>query len=153
MSKIIEMKEITGTEKQVAWANDIRATKVAKLKELSQKLSADRAATFEKSISLCALITNAKWWIDHREPAGLDFIKELSSVEKFAPVTDQVMQAWNDQQNEDNPTVIKFRVCPAAGGSYSGEQTLFKTKEEAEEKADELKIFGESVIKEEACRV
>lgn len=56
------LPQLTGTEKQVAWAEDIRAEAVAKaIKRLKDDV--DKPAIVA---DLCAGKTEAKWWIDSR---------------------------------------------------------------------------------------
>ena len=54
----LRLAELTGSERQVTWANTIRAERLAALvsNQGDQQLAGHA----------CLAITNAKWWIDHR---------------------------------------------------------------------------------------
>ena len=61
--------ELTGSEKQIAWANNIRAELVAKALESKPK---------KKFFDLVNEKTDAKWWIDHRHiSATYNLVVEL----------------------------------------------------------------------------
>lgn len=70
-AKITEgLVELTGTEKQVAWANDLRARLIRELNERYPSAGKDK----EKRDKLFALLPaainerpEAKWWIDNRD--------------------------------------------------------------------------------------
>lgn len=55
------MKQLTGTEKQIKWAEDIRAEKIAEMRS---------AAPGERGMKIIDhlenKIGNAEWWINHR---------------------------------------------------------------------------------------
>lgn len=53
----IDMVHLNGTEKQVAWANTIRAEAVASVMKLKPN---------DKFFKMVNSKTEAKWWIDHR---------------------------------------------------------------------------------------
>lgn len=72
--------ELTGTEKQVAWATELRAKLV---RELSERYPAPVRAKDDKSRALFALLdatinelAQAKWWIDNRD----DLIRAISPL-------------------------------------------------------------------------
>ena len=54
----IELAELTGTEKQIKWAESIRARAAKMFKDAGAK---------EKAWELFNSKTDARWWIEHRE--------------------------------------------------------------------------------------
>lgn len=68
---IIERDGITGTQRQVAWALDIRAKKLAAFeREIASRAgetstrSATRVATLRTAVAAAAAVTSAKAWIE-----------------------------------------------------------------------------------------
>ena len=58
---------LTGSEKQVAWANSIREKSISKWRSM---LKGDAAAAFEEFLPwLLTTRSSAVWWIDHRDVA------------------------------------------------------------------------------------
>lgn len=75
----LDLHPLTGSERQVAWAETIRAARLAAL--LAEPLhSTDRA--WEP----CLAVTDAKWWIDHRTLAHLEFIALAGTAVAVSPV-------------------------------------------------------------------
>jgi len=79
VDKKVELVRLTGTEKQIAWAEDIRKANISHLQDCLQgfELRAARGddfpeirATLQKAIDgLMTQPTEAKWWIEHRRVA------------------------------------------------------------------------------------
>jgi hypothetical protein len=77
--KKVELVKLTGTEKQIAWAEEIRKVNISYLQDSLKdfELRAARGddfpeirATLQKAIEgLMAQPTEAKWWIEHRRVA------------------------------------------------------------------------------------
>lgn len=61
---------LTGSEKQVAWAEDVRAMHVGELTGWREDAVADGdtedAARFAAALAGVGRVTSAKWWIDRR---------------------------------------------------------------------------------------
>jgi hypothetical protein len=66
---------LTGSEKQISWATDIRAALVLKLEELSAAQPNGRMAL---TLELIALATDAGWWIEHRDFGWSGQLKALT---------------------------------------------------------------------------
>jgi hypothetical protein len=98
---------MTGTEKQIKWAEDIRGANLAELDEIlasAARCVAARAAkgkstpgmseavaAVEAAIPALAAIDDAKWWIDHRDynaKTNLGFATHSDEVIKSATLTD-----------------------------------------------------------------
>lgn len=70
-----EMPELTGSDKQIAWARQIRADKIAAIADLNAKgrarCPAEKHAQFDEMARrvMAALYakTEAKWWIDRKD--------------------------------------------------------------------------------------
>ena len=79
---------LTGTEKQVAWAQTIRAEVLSHLPALRQRLEAfTEAQRTETETCITALIarTDAGWWIEHRTAyAGLGLTGLIEAVKDMA---------------------------------------------------------------------
>jgi hypothetical protein len=59
---------LTGSDRQVAWATSLRASRFCAL--------VARPMTEGKGYQVCALVTDAKWWIDHRALADAELLAE-----------------------------------------------------------------------------
>ena len=77
--KKVELVKLTGTEKQIAWAEEIRKANISHLQDCLEgfELRAARGddfpeirATLQKAIEgLMTQPTEAKWWIEHKRVA------------------------------------------------------------------------------------
>ena len=88
MAEAISVKymlpELTGSEKQISWANRIRTEKIADLEKLfdswaSQRTTANSAqidAVVSSVIEFVRKQTSAAWWIDNRDLNSKKLIKE-----------------------------------------------------------------------------
>ena len=63
----LELPPLTGSERQVAWAATIRAGRLASLVGSS-------AAADTDTLQTCHAVTDAKWWIDHRNLSHADLL-------------------------------------------------------------------------------
>lgn len=63
----LELPPLTGSDRQVAWAMTIRAGRLASLVGSS-------AAADNDALQTCLTVTNAKWWIDHRDLSDTDLL-------------------------------------------------------------------------------
>ena len=83
----LDLPPLTGSERQVAWATSVRASRLA---ALVAEPAADGAVAWE----VCAPITDAKWWIDHRDLANSDLLaKAVNYISPAATVADFVTPA------------------------------------------------------------
>jgi len=59
---------LTGSDKQIAWAADIRADVTARIEEVKARSAAAGPETemVDLALSRLAAITDADWWIDHQ---------------------------------------------------------------------------------------
>ena len=71
-TEMFVLPELTGSEKQIKWAADIRVKMLADL--AAHKLS---AKGIENVNARLAVKTSAKWWIDHRQDSTTTFAKAL----------------------------------------------------------------------------
>ena len=82
---------LIGTEKQIAWAETIRAEILGHLPALRQRLEAGtEAQRTETETHIAALIghTDAAWWINHRTPyAGLALAGLIEALKDVARAT------------------------------------------------------------------
>ena len=63
----LELAQLTGSERQVAWATTIRAGRLA-------TMVTDVSAKDQAALQACLAITDAKWWIDHRTLTDPDML-------------------------------------------------------------------------------
>ena len=68
--------ELTGSPKQVSWANDIRAKKLADAEKLATKVTKNKDM-FISAIDKMKNEASASWWIDRRDDTIMDILKEL----------------------------------------------------------------------------
>lgn len=65
-----QLPELTGSEKQVTWAQRIRAEKMGKLNEFMDDLenwaTPEETADYQEAYRRIASKASAAWWIDHR---------------------------------------------------------------------------------------
>ena len=66
---IVDLPALNGTEKQTAWANDLRAKLIQKFPEQTQEVKQ----------AVAALPLDAKWWIDHREEINDQLIEQIKT--------------------------------------------------------------------------
>lgn len=62
----LDLPELVGSDRQIAWAMTIRASRLA-------AIITDSAQGNSDQVSACLPITDAKWWIDHRDLAASEF--------------------------------------------------------------------------------
>ena len=80
--------ELTGTEKQIAWANRIRETKLGPIAEENERLKKEKGDRHEGyeliNMTLSVLLdhTGASWWIDNREIIGSIFRSTAAAIEE-----------------------------------------------------------------------
>lgn len=90
-----KMPELTGTEKQIAWAEDIRHKLYIKIKEYVAKFEEDEAAlTF---LTWAHQQTDAKFWIAHvnMSPEEIALEWEVAETDLFPELTGSEKQvAW-----------------------------------------------------------
>lgn len=63
----LDLPALAGSDRQIAWAATIRAQRLA-------AIIATPAADDADGLRACCLITDAKWWIDHRDLADPDLL-------------------------------------------------------------------------------
>lgn len=80
---VIAAAELTGSEKQVAWAKDIRAKVVADL------VSIIPAAIYAETNQVLAAKNEAKWWIDNRNLTIKDLVRLVEADIKAAYFNNQ----------------------------------------------------------------
>lgn len=66
IKKEIEGLDLTGSPKQIKWAESIRAEKIATAKEWIAKAQGEYKQIFANYIADNLSSTSAKWWIDNR---------------------------------------------------------------------------------------
>lgn len=72
-----ELPTLEGSEKQIAWAETIRAKFNAELKEKGFRFEmAETDAKLKNALDATLYNTSAKWWIDHRELGAQSLILE-----------------------------------------------------------------------------
>ncbi|MBD8737748.1 hypothetical protein [Sphingomonas sp. CFBP 13706] len=64
----LDLPSLTGSDRQVAWASTLRASRFCKL--------VAQPVTQKDGYQICVLITDAKWWIDHRALTEHELLKE-----------------------------------------------------------------------------
>lgn len=74
----INMPELCGTDKQIAWAMSIRSSKLANIINSAQIRDTDRAMLQSAVASNDAL--NASWWIDHRNDMTVNLYRALLAL-------------------------------------------------------------------------
>ncbi|WCT75529.1 hypothetical protein PQ455_19415 (plasmid) [Sphingomonas naphthae] len=62
---------LTGSERQVAWAETIRIKRLA-------ALTVSPHTSIDADCNLCLRIYDAKWWIDHRDLANEDLLDQAT---------------------------------------------------------------------------
>ncbi len=67
---------LEGSEKQVRWANDIRAKKIADAEKLAAKVNKNKDL-FDGAVKQMKNEISASWWIDRRNDTIMDILKEL----------------------------------------------------------------------------
>ena len=71
--------ELTGSAKQVSWANDIRTKMMHEVDELAAKVTRNKEM-FDKAVETLKNETSASWWIDRRDNSAMDLIKEVLHI-------------------------------------------------------------------------
>lgn len=65
----LDLPPLTGSDRQVAWATSVRASRLAALIAEPDNIETNASLT-------CLVITDAKWWIDHRDLAKTNLLAE-----------------------------------------------------------------------------
>lgn len=73
-SKAAGMAALTGSAKQIAWAEDLRSETMDAIAALKTRTD-DEAARKDRVIAYLGGITSAEWWIDNRFYAGAKMIR------------------------------------------------------------------------------
>lgn len=68
------MAELKGSEKQVRWANQIRAKKIAGVEEILGNVKAENQGLAREVLNWLKTNNVASWWIDHRNFTANDLI-------------------------------------------------------------------------------
>ncbi len=98
--EIAAQSDLEGTDKQVAWAHKIRASKAPLMQELLDKLRAMAASTpaaaAEKDVATRYLegriaCKSAKWWIDNRDYTASNLVREFVLARRKATSTDGIL--------------------------------------------------------------
>ena len=84
VSKKVVVKKMVGSEKQIKWAEDIKANTIA---AITSKFP-DKKGTAEAKVAIqtaCDAVSDAKWWIDNRDAEFDKFAKpDYQNVVSFA---------------------------------------------------------------------
>lgn len=94
----VELPEnLTGSEKQIAWAKDIREKYALMIqREYVNEADDDLRVYYVKVLDvIIAENTSAKWWIDHRD--------ELKNITSGGQMYADRMQAWMDEYKVIDP--------------------------------------------------
>lgn len=73
-SKAAGMAALTGSPKQIAWAEDIRGKTMDAVATLKTRTD-DEAARKDRVIAYLGGITSAEWWIDNRFYSGVKMVR------------------------------------------------------------------------------
>jgi hypothetical protein len=68
----LNLPALVGSDRQKAWATTIRAKRLASMLPLLPSATSDQNA--------CLLISDAKWWIDHRDISNVDLIQQAKAA-------------------------------------------------------------------------
>jgi len=85
--------ELTGSEKQIAWATTIRETMAPELQKGRVAVNENPQATDEYRAIINAIIdrieaeTSASWWIDNRDVHPLRIIRAAATADETAKLT------------------------------------------------------------------
>lgn len=64
----LDLPSLTGSDRQVAWATTLRASRFCSF--------GTRPVIDENGYQVCVLVTDAKWWIDHRALTDHELLEE-----------------------------------------------------------------------------
>ena len=77
----LDLPALVGSERQVGWATTIRAGRLA-------TLVATPVTGETKALRYCIAITDAKWWIDHRDLSDADLAAKANQAASVAQCLD-----------------------------------------------------------------
>jgi len=80
----LELPALAGSDRQIGWATTIRAGRLAKLLV---------EPGIDSGWQACLTMTEAKWWIDHREVADADLLASIPKGAKVSVTSHEVHQA------------------------------------------------------------
>lgn len=109
-AKEMELPELTGTEKQVAWANTLRHRLVerfeAKIKEGFTPSVAKRHGITEEKLratlqNILQTKTEAKWYIENRDPGSYQFIEWMKQYDAERVLSD--ISGLTEELSKDEP--------------------------------------------------
>lgn len=76
-----ELPALTGSEKQIRWATQIRATMMSRLHEAAEKLPEDQQELMSRVVAAVERQTSAAWWIDRRDKPASHIAGEVAKAE------------------------------------------------------------------------
>jgi hypothetical protein len=97
-AKEMEMPGLTGSEKQIAWANTIRVEKVKEMQGKIGRLKVkekSKVKTIKAMEYIVSSNTNASWWIDNRNEDGVWMLLE---AEKNMPSDEELQEKKVEEQ-------------------------------------------------------
>jgi hypothetical protein len=68
----LNLPALVGSERQTAWATTIRARRLALMLPIVSSATSDQKA--------CLLVSDAKWWIDHRDMSDVDLMQQAEAA-------------------------------------------------------------------------
>jgi hypothetical protein len=76
-SKLAGLPALQGSDKQIAWAQDIRATKLAELPPI--KLRHPETERMQGYVEALKARSEAKFWIDNRNVGAVDLVRKIAA--------------------------------------------------------------------------
>jgi len=134
-SKEMNLPSLTGSEKQVAWANTLRLEMIEKMQRVLLRIKPEKQPEFARAIDYMAINkTKASWWIDNRFTYGVDLlVKMADEMPTEAEIEDQ--KAENDIYTESAvfPEGCKFDVPAKITVKETEVSTIFEKNEKFRE--------------------
>jgi hypothetical protein len=135
-AKEMELPELTGTEKQVAWANTLRQKFIDKMESVEDAKELFRKAKFSYREECCSI----------QKDTSKEYMKRLFSLENLEATKMYILEHYTsasyyiDNRSKD---IISFLL-------EEREETL-KTKEEKIEEIAMAEVKAEAIVKPEGC--
>jgi len=112
-AKEMELPELAGTEKQIAWAETIRQKILSRVDGIMNVKSTDEREALLPGLDELQQIESARWWIDHRDIAPRDLEKlmlKTAKVQEEKPLADAAkLEATVRPENQITETVAEIR--------------------------------------------
>lgn len=101
-NKELGLPELTGTEKQIAWAEKIRYQAMDELTRIGKLVHEDKQDQFREGLNLIYGKEQASWWIDHRD--------QFEYTDSVSRLVTQVLEESTKAEQDSTPEALDAKA-------------------------------------------